>query len=89
MSDVEMDDFVDTKLCVKCGGEKSGTYDDRKSLFASKPGTLSFNIFLISILMVEFWKNLKHDKYKMLENMFDSEYPSINQNHEISTKLFK
>ena len=45
MSDVEMDDLVDTKLYVKCRGEKSGTYDDRKSLFASKPGTLSFNIF--------------------------------------------
>ena len=40
-----MDDFVDTKLCVKCGGEKSGTYVDRKSLFVSKPGTLSSNIF--------------------------------------------
>ena len=39
--------------------------------------------------MVEFWKNLKHDKCKILENIFDSEYPSINQNHEISTKLFK
>ena len=45
MSDVEMDDFVDTKLCVNCGGEKSGTYVDRKSLFVSKPGTLSSNIF--------------------------------------------
>ena len=24
MSDVEMDDLVDTKVCVKCGGEKIG-----------------------------------------------------------------
>ena len=46
MSDVEMDNFVDPKVvCVKYGGEKSGSYDERKSLFASNPGTLSFNIF--------------------------------------------
>ena len=45
--------------------------------------------FLLSILMVEFWTNLEHDERKMLQNIFDSEDPSINLNHEISTKLFQ
>ena len=31
----------------------------------------------------------QHDERKMLENIFDSEDPSITQNHEISTKLVK
>ena len=44
---------------------------------------------LLSILMVEFWTNFEHDERKMLENIFDSEDPSITQNHEISTKLVK
>ena len=44
---------------------------------------------LLSILMVEFWKNLGHKERKMLENIFDSEDPSTNQNHKISTKLVK
>ena len=37
--------------------------------------------------MVKFWTNLEHDQRKMLQNIFDSEDPSINQNHEISTKF--
>ena len=41
---------------------------------------------LLSIMMVEFYTNLEHDKRKKLENIFD---PSINQNHEIPTKFVK
>ena len=29
MSDVEMDDLVDLKVCVKCGGEKSSEWLDQ------------------------------------------------------------
>ena len=71
----------------------NGTYDDRKSSFASTGDTdfiwrhfLSISS-LLSILMVKFWTNLEHDQRKMLQNIFDSEDPSINQNHEISTKF--
>ena len=71
----------------------NGTYDYRKSSFASTGETdfiwrhfLSISS-LLSILMVKFWTNLEHDQRKMLENIFDSEDPSINQNHEISTKF--
>ena len=42
MSHVEMDDSMETKVCVKCGGENSWTYDDGESLFASNPETLFF-----------------------------------------------
>ena len=39
--------------------------------------------------MVEFWANLQHEERKMLVNIFDSEDPTTNQNHKISTKLVK
>ena len=29
MSDVEMDDLVDLKVCVKCGGEKTSEWLDQ------------------------------------------------------------
>ena len=39
--------------------------------------------------MVKFWTNLEHGERKMVENISDSEDSSINQNHKISTKLYK
>ena len=44
---------------------------------------------LLSILMVEFWTNLEHEECKMIENIFDNEDPSTNQNRKISTKYDK
>ena len=69
--------------------KKVGHMMTGKAYSRVNPGHFLSISSLLSILMVEFWRNLKQDKCKMLKNIFDSEYPSINQNHEISTKLFK